>query len=295
MSAHAHEHTHEHAHSHSHGHAHGHDPERPAFALALTITFGYALVELIGGIWSGSLALTSDAGHMFSDALALGLAAGAAWIARRPPGMKHSYGLARAEVIGASLNGLAMLVIIVVLVVEAVQRLLAPQPVAAGAVMAIAAIGLAVNAALAFVLSRGHNTLNVRGALVHVMGDLLSSIAALIAGAVLLGAAALGALEAARLGDQARAVLIVPLFDAMGLSTGAICAATERIVKNRRWWVAALVTTAPTLLIVGPVAFTLFDGAYAQTLPLLVLAPFVLPPVLWLLREPEPDRERLLA
>jgi cobalt-zinc-cadmium efflux system protein len=187
MSAHAHEHTHEHAHSHSHshGHAHSHDPERPAFALALTITFGYALVELIGGIWSGSLALTSDAGHMFSDALALGLAAGAAWIARRPPGMKHSYGLARAEVIGASLNGLAMLVIIVVLVVEAVQRLLDPQPVAAGAVMAIAAIGLAVNAAVAFVLSRGHNTLNVRGALVHVMGDLLSSIAALIAGAVI--------------------------------------------------------------------------------------------------------------
>lgn len=193
MSTHAHEHDHthdhtqdrSHSHAHSHGHAHGYDAERPAFAVAVAITFAYALVELIGGIWSGSLALTSDAGHMFSDALALGLAAGAAWIARRPPGMKHSYGLARAEVIGASLNGLAMLVIIVVLVVEAVQRLLDPRPVSAGAVMAIAAIGLVVNAAVAFVLSRGHNTLNVRGALVHVMGDLLSSIAALIAGAVI--------------------------------------------------------------------------------------------------------------
>jgi cobalt-zinc-cadmium efflux system protein len=178
-------HVHDHSHAHSHSHSHSHDPRRPAFAAALAITFGYALVELAGGIWSGSLALTSDAGHMFSDALALALAAGAAWIARRPPGLKHSYGLARAEVIGASLNGLFMLAIIVVLVVEAVQRLLEPRPVMAVAVMTIAAIGLAVNGAVAFILSRGHHTLNVRGALVHVIGDLLSSIAALIAGAVI--------------------------------------------------------------------------------------------------------------
>ena len=177
--------AHAHGHTHSHSHSHTHEPGRPAFAAALAITFGYALVELAGGIWSGSLALTSDAGHMFSDALALALAATAAWIARRPPGLKHSYGLARAEVIGASLNGLLMLLIIVVLVVEAVQRLLAPRPVMAGAVMAIAAIGLVVNGAVAFILSRGHHTLNVRGALVHVIGDLLSSIAALIAGAVI--------------------------------------------------------------------------------------------------------------
>jgi cobalt-zinc-cadmium efflux system protein len=153
--------------------------------VAFAVTFAYALVELAGGIWSGSLALASDAGHMFSDALALALAAGAAWLARRPPGLKHSYGLARAEVIGATLNGLLMLVIIVVLVVEAVQRLLDPRPVMAVAVMVIAAIGLVVNAGVAFILSRGHRDLNVRGALVHVMGDLVSSVAALIAGAVI--------------------------------------------------------------------------------------------------------------
>jgi cobalt-zinc-cadmium efflux system protein len=88
-------------------------------------------------------------------------------------------------VIGASLNGLLMLAIIVVLVVEAVQRLLEPKPVLAAAVMAIAAVGLVVNAAVAFILSRGQHTLNVRGALVHVIGDLLSSVAALIAGAVI--------------------------------------------------------------------------------------------------------------
>jgi cobalt-zinc-cadmium efflux system protein len=179
MSAHAHSHAHTQGHDHSHG-----EPQRPAFALALAITLGYALIELAGGLWSGSLALASDAGHMFSDALALGLAAGAAWLARRPPGLKHSYGLARAEVIGASLNGLLMLLIIVVLVVEAVQRLLDPKPVVASAVMVIAAVGLVVNGVVAYILSRGHDSLNVRGALVHVIGDLLSSIAALIAGAV---------------------------------------------------------------------------------------------------------------
>jgi cobalt-zinc-cadmium efflux system protein len=175
-------------HTHSHGsaqHTHAHGAGRPAFIAALAVTFVYALIELAGGIWSGSLALASDAGHMFSDSLALALAAAAAWLARRPPGAKHSYGLARAEVIAASLNGLAMLGVIVVLVVEAVQRLLAPRPVAAAAVMVIAAVGLLVNAGVAFMLSRGHSDLNARAALVHVMGDLVSSVAALIAGAVI--------------------------------------------------------------------------------------------------------------
>ena len=179
--------AHDHAHGHHHGHAHGDNLRRPAFFAALAITLGYAVIELAGGIWSGSLALASDAGHMFSDALALALAAGAAWLSRRPPGLKHSYGLARAEVIGATLNGLIMLGIIVFLVVEAVERLRDPdpEPVMALAVIVIAAIGLVVNASVAYILSRGHRDLNVRGALVHVIGDLVSSVAALIAGAVI--------------------------------------------------------------------------------------------------------------
>jgi cobalt-zinc-cadmium efflux system protein len=177
MSAH-----HDHAHAHGHGHAAG----RPAYMAALAITLGYAFVELVGGYWASSLALVSDAGHMFSDVLALALAAGAAWLARRPPGLKHSYGLARAEVIGATLNGLIMLGIIVVLVVEAVQRMLDPRPVMAGAVMLIAAVGLVVNGAVAYILSRGHHhDLNMRAALIHVLGDLVSSLAAVIAGAVI--------------------------------------------------------------------------------------------------------------
>lgn len=166
--------------------AHRHRPQRkPAFASALGLTLVYAGVELAGGLWSGSLALVSDAGHMFSDALALALAAGAAWLARRPAGERHSYGWARAEVIGAMLNGLLMLPIIVVLVVEAVRRLIEPTPVIATGVILIAFFGLVINALVAFMLGRSAHNLNARAALIHVIGDLISSLAALIAGAVI--------------------------------------------------------------------------------------------------------------
>jgi cobalt-zinc-cadmium efflux system protein len=157
---------------------------RPAFLLALSLTAAYAVVELIGGIWSGSLALLSDAGHMFSDSAALAVAAVAARLAQRPPGRRHSYGWQRAEVIGAMLNSLLMLAIIVLLVVEAVQRLITPREVAAGGVIVIALIGMLVNGACAFLLSRGEPNLNARAALLHVIGDLVSSFAVLIAGVV---------------------------------------------------------------------------------------------------------------
>jgi cobalt-zinc-cadmium efflux system protein len=169
-------------HQHSHGHRRG---VSPRLGWALLLTFGFALVELVGGLWSGSLALMSDAGHMFLDSFALALAFFASWIARRPASTRHSYGLVRAEVIAAMLNGLAMLAVIVVIVVEAIGRLQEPTPVAGGSVMVIAFVGLVVNVVVAAVISRGEQTLNVRAALVHVIGDLLGSIAALIAGAVI--------------------------------------------------------------------------------------------------------------
>jgi len=156
-----------------------------AFITALVITLGYAAVEFAGGLWTGSLALLSDSGHMLSDALALGLAAIAAWLARRPVGHRHSYGWARAEVIGASVNSFLMLVIIVALVVEAVARLLDPRPIAALGMMAIALVGMAVNALVISIMSRGEMTLNARAALLHVIGDLVSSFAALVAGTVI--------------------------------------------------------------------------------------------------------------
>ena len=170
------------AHHHSHSSAHR---GKPAFVAALLITFAYALVEIAGGLWSGSLALVSDAGHMFSDAVALAFAAIAAWLARRPVSLRHSYGWARAEVIGAMINSLIMLGIIAMLVAEAVQRLLDPRPVIAAGVMLIAFIGLVVNGIVAYMLSRSERNLNARAALLHVLGDLVSSVAALIAGAVI--------------------------------------------------------------------------------------------------------------
>lgn len=152
---------------------------------ALLLTFAFAIVEAVTGWWSGSLALMSDAGHMFSDSSALGLAALAAWIAHRPPSARHSYGFARAEVIAALLNSVAMLLVIIWIAVEAVSRLRHPMPVAGGPVMLVAALGLIVNLAVAFVLQREEHNINTRAALVHVMGDLLGSLAALAAGVVI--------------------------------------------------------------------------------------------------------------
>jgi cobalt-zinc-cadmium efflux system protein len=182
---HDHKHDEDHAgHDHS-GHAHGKNSSRNVLLIALLCTFGFAFVEAIGGWLAHSLALISDAGHMFSDALSLGLAALAAQLAKRPASAKHSYGLVRAEVIAASVNGLLMLGVIIYIVVEAVKRLQSPEPVAGATVMIIAFIGLLVNIFVAYMFSRSESNLNTRAALLHVMGDLLGSVAALVAGAVI--------------------------------------------------------------------------------------------------------------
>lgn len=153
--------------------------------IAVVLTFGYALVELIGGLWSGSLALIADAGHMATDSAALLFALAATLIARRPASYRHSYGLARIEVIAAFVNSLTMLGIVVWIFVEAFHRIAAPIPVKGLQVFAIAGIGLAVNVAVAWALSRERENLNVRAALIHVLGDLLGSIAAIAAGLII--------------------------------------------------------------------------------------------------------------
>jgi cobalt-zinc-cadmium efflux system protein len=170
---------------HSHSHSHTATASGRRLTLALLLTLGFALVEALGGWWSGSLALLGDAGHMFSDATALAIAALAAWAARRPPSPRHSYGFARAEVLAAIVNGLLMLAVVTGLVVEAIQRLQHPTAVAGLTVMVIAAAGLAVNVLVLGLLSRGAHDINTRGALLHVFGDLLGSVAALLAGAVI--------------------------------------------------------------------------------------------------------------
>jgi cobalt-zinc-cadmium efflux system protein len=177
---------HHHAHPHEQGHGHGHHHGGGNHLVwALVATLGFAFVEVLTGYWAGSLALVSDAGHMFSDAVALGIAAFAGWVSKRPPSHRHSYGFARAEVIAALVNSVIMLSVITFIVVEAVQRLHAPQPVAGGAVMVVAFLGLLINVVVAFILSGGGSDLNTRTALLHVIGDMLGSFAALLAGAVI--------------------------------------------------------------------------------------------------------------
>ena len=152
--------------------------------IAISLTLGFAVVEALAGWWSGSLALVSDAGHMLTDGGALALAGAAAWLAKRPQSHRHTYGFARAEVLAGFLNALLMLAVIAAITVGAIGRLRSPAPVAGEAVTVVAVIGLLVNLGVAWVLSRGERNLNTRGAMVHVLGDLLGSVAALIAGVV---------------------------------------------------------------------------------------------------------------
>ncbi|MDP2028085.1 MAG: cation diffusion facilitator family transporter [Thiobacillus sp.] len=187
MPAHKHDHdlSLENGEDHTHHHL-GHAGSNSGLLIALLLTLSFAFVEVIAGWWSGSLALMSDAAHMVTDASSLGLAAGAAWLARRPPSLLHSYGLVRAEILAALINSLAMLVLIGFIVFEAIQRFSAPQPIAGGTVVVVAVIGLVVNLVVAWILHRGEQTLNSRAALLHVLGDALGSVAAITAGAVIL-------------------------------------------------------------------------------------------------------------
>lgn len=171
--------------AHGHAHAHPHESAGNALMWAMMLTVGYAAVEFAAGWWFGSLALMSDAGHMVSDAAALALAWFAAWLSQRPPGSRHSFGLARAEVIAAFVNGLGLLLVVLLIAVEAVKRLLAPSDVQGLGVMGVAFVGLLLNLAVAFVLSRSGRTLNRRAALLHVLADMVGSFAALLAGAVI--------------------------------------------------------------------------------------------------------------
>ncbi len=155
-----------------------------ALWISLILTGGFAGVEAVGGWLAGSLALISDAGHMVTDAASFVIALIAAAVARRPATPRASYGYARAEVLAAFINALAMLALVVWIAIEAAQRLLAPSAVSGVAVMMVAATGLSVNIVVAWMLSRAGGGINARGALLHVVGDMLGSVAALVAGAV---------------------------------------------------------------------------------------------------------------
>jgi cobalt-zinc-cadmium efflux system protein len=178
-----------HLHAHRAGDAkHAHFIEarsQKALAGALVLTLLFAVIEVVTGFISNSLALISDAGHMVTDAAALGLALLAQLIAKRPPSARHSFGFGRAEALAAFVNCLAMLALVCWIVVEAVRRFADPQPVQGAIVLGVAAVGIVINLLVAWMLSRDHQNMNTRAAMVNVMGDLLGSIAAVVAGAVI--------------------------------------------------------------------------------------------------------------
>lgn len=183
--AHHHAHDHEHRHDHHHHHSHGHAASARVLTFALLLTLSFAAVEAIAGWWSGSLALLSDAGHMVTDSMALALAAVAARLSALPASDTHSYGLRRVETLAGFVNALAMLAVVGIIVWHAIERLMTPRAVDGFTVMLVAAIGLIVNIIVAWLLSRGESNLNTRAALLHVLGDLLGSVAALTAGIVI--------------------------------------------------------------------------------------------------------------
>jgi cobalt-zinc-cadmium efflux system protein len=178
-----------HLHAHLDGDArHAHFIEarsQTALAFALGLTLLFAAIEAFTGFASNSLALISDAGHMVTDAAALGLALLAQVIAKRPPSARHSFGFVRAEALAAFVNSLAMLALVGWIIIEAAHRLATPEPVKGGVVLVVAGIGLVINLLVAWVLSRDEQTINTRAALVNVLGDLLGSVAAIAAGAII--------------------------------------------------------------------------------------------------------------
>ena len=170
---------------HAQGFASTDTDDRRRLLGALWLTGGFTLVEVGGGVIAGSLVLLADAGHMLTDTAALGLASMAVLVARRPTDAQRSYGYHRFPVLAAYVNAVTLLLIVAWVAVEAVGRISEPVEILEGPMLAVAVVGLLVNLA-AFRLLHGGKTdsLNVRGALVHVLGDLLGSIAAIVAALV---------------------------------------------------------------------------------------------------------------
>jgi cobalt-zinc-cadmium efflux system protein len=167
-------------------HAHGPSDGRRALATALALVLAFAGVEAATGVFAGSLALLADAAHMLSDALALGLALFAAWLAQRPATPQRSFGWRRAEVLAALANALVLVLLGAWILWEAAHRLTDPPEVTGGWVLAAGAAGLAVNLAAARVLHGAGTGLNVRAAMLHVLADLASSTGVVVAGIVVL-------------------------------------------------------------------------------------------------------------
>ena len=169
------------------GHHHHHDSNMRRVLIALVITGAFMIVEVIGGIISGSLALLADAGHMLTDTMALALAAVAFHVSKRPADGNLTYGYQRFQILAAFVNGLSLLFIVGWILYEAVERFITPRDILGETMLVVATAGLVVNIISFAVLHTGdQENLNIRGAALHVAGDLLGSVAAIVAAIVII-------------------------------------------------------------------------------------------------------------
>lgn len=177
-----------HGHDHHHGHSHHHQSNnKKALFWAFILIAIYMVVEVIGGLMTNSLALLSDAGHMLSDAAALGLSLVAIKIGEKIATEKKTFGFKRFEIIAAAINGATLIIISIFIFYEAIERLIHPPEVQSLGMLSIAVIGLLVNILAAWILMRGDkdDNLNVRSAFLHVIGDMLGSVGAIVAALVI--------------------------------------------------------------------------------------------------------------
>jgi cobalt-zinc-cadmium efflux system protein len=172
---------------HDHAHVHAADADARRLGAAFALIVAFMVAEVVAGIVGSSLALLSDAGHMLTDAVALGLALAALRLAERPPAGSYTYGMKRGEILSAQINGLTLLLLAVLIVYEGVRRLIDPPDVEGALVVIVAVVGIGVNLVAARLLaSAERRSLNVEGAFRHVLTDLFAFIATAIAGAVIL-------------------------------------------------------------------------------------------------------------
>lgn len=174
-------------HGHAHGHAEGRAVDRARLRLVLLVTLAVIVLEVVGAVLSGSLALLADAGHMVTDAAAVALALSASYVATRPATSRRTFGLHRAEILAALVNAVVLLVVCTYLIWSGVRRLLDPTTVEADLMLGFAVVGLVANAvSLALLNRRKDQSLNMRGAYLEVLSDLLGSVAVVVAAVVIL-------------------------------------------------------------------------------------------------------------
>ncbi|TXI10685.1 MAG: cation transporter, partial [Novosphingobium sp.] len=177
------QHDHGHAHDHHHGHSHAPASFGRAFAVGITLNLGFVVVEAVYGVIAGSMALVADAGHNLSDVLGLVIAWTSSVLAARPPSARFTYGFKSSSILAALGNAAFLLVALGAILVETIRRLIEPEPVAGGPVMAVAAVGIVINTATALMFMRGRkHDINIRGAYLHMAADAAVSAGVVVAG-----------------------------------------------------------------------------------------------------------------